>query len=373
MRELSPALRETLRVLLAVAAALLVGFVLTLAISDAPLEAYRALLTGGLPSIAWEDGELVVSRIRRLGAVLEDATTLMLLGLAVAIPFRARQFSLGADGQLFVGALSAAAISTAVSGPSFVVVPAACLAAMTTAFVYGLLAGWLKARFDANEIVVTLMLNTIAVQGFRVIIQHLLREPGSPRLSAPRLPDAAMLEPLIARTDVTMMLFVAVAACVLAWGLLERTTLGYELRAVGENDAFAAQAGIPVGRSILLSFAIGGAFAGLAGFHLSNALLNPLPAMLLPGLGFEGIVVALLARNDPRGIVVAALGYAYLRVGAQAMERSTDVSREMILVVQALMILFVVSDRLLPAFGALRERVVARRRGRAAATREARS
>ncbi len=363
----SPALREIARVLLAVAAALLVGFLLTLAISDAPLAAYHALLTGGLPTITWEDGGFAISRVRRLGAVLEDATTLMLVGLAVAIPFRARQFSLGADGQLFVGALTAAAISTALSGPSLIVIPAACLAAMTTAFLYGLLAGVLKARFGANEIVVTLMLNTIAVQAFRVIIQHLLREPGSPRLSAPRLPDAAMLEPLLARTDVTMMLFVAIAVCLLAWGFLERTTLGYELRAVGENEAFAAQAGIPVGRSIMLSFAIGGAFAGLAGFHLSNALLNPLPAMLPPGLGFEGIVVALLARNDPRGIVVAALGYAYLRVGAQAMERSTDVSREMILVVQALMILFVVSDRLLPALAGLRRRMTARWRGPGAA------
>lgn len=353
---LSPALRETLRVLLAVAAALLAGFLLTLAISEEPVAAYRTLLTGGLPTVRWEDGAITLSRIRRLGAVLEDATTLMLLGLAVAIPFRARQFSLGADGQLFVGALTAAAISIAISGPSWVVIPAACLAAMTTAFLYGLLAGVLKARFGANEIVVTLMLNAVAVQAYRVIILYVLREPGSPRLTAPTLPDAAVLTPLIARTDVTIMLFAAIVACCLAWAFLERTTLGYELRAVGENEAFAAQAGIPVPRSIMLSFAIGGLFAGLAGFHLSNALLNPLPGVLPPGLGFEGIVVALLARNDPRGIVIAALGYAYLRVGAQAMERSTDVSREMILVVQALMILFVVSDRLLPAIAALRRR-----------------
>ena len=98
----------------------------------------------------------------------------------------------------------------------------------------------------------------------------------------------------------------------------------------------------------MLSMAIGGGFAAFAGLHLSNALLRRLPVDLSPGMGFEGLVVALLARNDPKAIPLAAFLYAYLRTGAQAMERSTDVSREVVLVIQAFMILFVVADRLLP-------------------------
>lgn len=355
---------ESLRLFLVISVALGFGFLLTLMISKDPLAAYGTLLTGGLPTVTFRDGWPVFSRMTRFGAVLEDTITLAFLGLAVAIPFKARQFSLGSDGQMFLGALAAAIVSVKLSGPSFVVIPAACLAAATTGMLYGLLPGFLKVRFGANEIVTTLMLNIVGVQLYRLIISEFFKEEGSARLSAPVLPDSAMLSILINRTHVTSILFLAVAAGLIAWFVMSRTTAGYEVRVVGENQAFAEQVGIPVRRTILLSFAFGGVFGGLAGFHLSNALLNPLPLTLPPGLGFEGIVVSLLARNDPRGVLISAFFYAYLRVGAQIMERSSDVSREMILVVQALIILLVVSERLLPL---LRETLAKRRALRGAA------
>lgn len=335
----------------AIAAALLVGFAITAVVSAEPVRAWLALLTGALPDIRFTEADgWQVRRLVRFGSVVEDAITLSFLGLAVALPFRARQFSLGADGQMFLAALAAAAVSLAVGGPWFLVLPAALAAALLTGFAWGLVPGWLKARWGANEIVTTLMLNLIAVQLYRLAITQWLRDPTAGFLATPLLPDAALLPNLLARTNVTAMLFVVPLAVAGAWALLMRTTVGYEIRTVGEAPAFARQVGMPVARTVMLSMALGGLFAALAGLHVSNALLKRLPVDLTPGMGLEGLVVALLARNEPRNIPLAAFLYAYLRAGAQAMERTTDVSREVVMVIQAFIILFVVAERLLPAW-----------------------
>jgi general nucleoside transport system permease protein len=333
----------------AIAAALLVGFAITAMVSAEPLRAVLALLTGALPDIRFSDTEgWQVRRLVRFGSVIEDAITLSFLGLAIAIPLRARQFSLGADGQMFLAALAAAAVSLGVGGPWYLVLPAAFAAALLTGFAWGLLPGWLKARWGANEIVTTLMLNLIAVQLYRLAITQWMRDPGAGFLVTPVLPQAALLPNLLAHTNVTAMLLLVPLAVAGAWALLMRTTVGYEIRTVGQAPAFARQVGMPVERTVMLSMALGGLFAALAGVHVSNALLKRLPVDLTPGMGLEGLVVALLARNEPRNIPLAAFLYAYLRAGAQAMERTTDVSREVVMVIQAFIILFVVAERLLP-------------------------
>ncbi|SFU93845.1 ABC transporter permease [Pseudoduganella namucuonensis] len=337
------------RLLIAVLAALLAGLLLTALASREPVHAYLSLLTGALPQPHWDPAQgWQVRRLARFGTVLEDAVTLTFLGLAVALPFRARQFSLGADGQMFLGALAAAAVSLYLGGPAWLVLPAAALAAMLAGFAWGLLPGLLKARHGANEMVSSLMLNLIAIEFYRLAITRWLCDPAAGFLVTPMLPAAATFAPLLAHTNVTPLLFAAPLAAYAAWLLLARTTAGYEIRLTGAAPAFARQAGLPVGRAVALSMAAGGAFAGLAGLHIGNGLLKRLPVDLAPGLGYDGLLVALLARNDPRAVPWAALFYAYLRTGAQAMERGSDVSREMVLVIQALIILFVVADRLLP-------------------------
>ncbi|MDE1145065.1 MAG: hypothetical protein PW843_00395 [Azospirillaceae bacterium] len=248
-----------------------------------------------------------------------------------------------------MGALAAAAVSLALDGaPAVIALPLALLAAALGGAAWGLLPGLLKTAVEANEIVTTLMLNVVAVQIYRLVVGHVLNDPTAGFITTPALPDAATLAPLIPRTNVTAMAGLALAATAAAAFLLHRTTLGFAIDLVGANPWFAARAGVAVPRAIALSFALGGLFAGLGGFHVSNALLQRLPIDLTPGIGFDGIVVALLARNRVAAIPLAALAYAYLRVGAQAMERTTDVPREMVQVIQALIILFVVSDRLWP-------------------------
>jgi len=334
------------RTLAAVAVALLAGLALIACVSDEPLRAWLILITGPLPELRQgADGAWHWHRLVRFGTVLQDTVNLTLLALALLIPFRARQFSLGADGQLFLGALAGMVVGLSLPGPAWIVLPLAAAAAMLAGALWGGATGVLKARYGANEMVVSLMLNLVAIEIYRLAIMAWLRDPDAGFPATPFLPPTAMFDPLIAYTGVTLMLAAAPLAVLAVTVLLGRTTLGYEIRVAGAAPAFAAQAGVPVARAIVLSMALGGALAGLAGFHIGHAVLGRLPVDLAAGLGFEGLLVALLARHEPRAILGAAFFYAWLRAGGQAMERSTDVAREIALVLQALVIVLVMAER----------------------------
>ena len=347
-------LREFSKTVLVITVGLMFGAVLVLLVSNEPAKVYTAIMTGPLPTLKLTDEGLWQWRgMSRFGTFLEDSTTLALVGLAVAIPFRAQQFALGADGQLFLGAIASAVVSIYLPLPGAVLIPLACLAAILAGFLWGWLPGVMKAKAGANEIVTTLMLNVVAMQAFSYIVLNLMRDPAQGFIVTWNFLPQSILSPLLARTNVTVMLVVTPLVCMAVHWLLKLTTLGYEIRAVGENPDFARQMGMPVDRAVALSMALGGACAGLAGFHIANAILKRLPSDFPAGLGFEGIVVALLARNDPRLIPFAALFYGYLRAGSQVMEATTDVSREMVLVVQAVIILLIVSKNLLPRLSKL--------------------
>lgn len=356
--------RDRLRqLLLAVGAALLVGFLLTLCVSGQPVKAYLTLLTGALPQLqysslhGWE-----VHRLARFGSALEDGITLSLLGLAVAMPLRARQFSLGADGTLFLSALAGAAVALTLAGPWFVVAPAVLVAALATGFAWGALPAVLKTRYGANEIVTSLMLNVIAVEFYRLVITEYLRDPNAGFLVTRVLPSSLVLPSLLVHTNVSAMILLVPLLAGAAQLFLARTTVGYEIRMVGDAPRFARRVGLPVDRAVIIAMGMGGMFAAIAGLHITHALLKRLPVDLNPGLGFDGLVVALLARNQPRAVPMAAFLYAMLRAGALAMERSTDVSRELVLVIEAVIILFILAERLLPALqAAIGARGLARR------------
>jgi simple sugar transport system permease protein len=338
-----------------VTAALAIGFVITLFVSEEPVAAFRELLTGPLPRISWEDG-LAVRGMNRFGNWLEESITLILLGLAVSIVFQAKQFSLGADGQLFLGALAAGVVSLFVQAPLAVHLALILLAAAIAGFLWGLLPGLLKAYLNVDEIVSTLMFNVIGVQLYQLVLIQWLRDPSLGFVGTPLFPESALLPLLIPGTRVTIALVIAAAAVIAVWFLLARTALGYEIRMVGANRKFAEYGGIHTRWVIALSMALSGALAGLAGAHLSNGLLKRLALTMSPGIGFEGILVALLARNDPKGVLIAGLFYGYLRTGAQIMERSSDVTREVVLIIQAIIILLITAERLLPLFQTWRRR-----------------
>jgi simple sugar transport system permease protein len=329
---------------LVIALALVIGFIITAIVSDEPVAAYAALLIGPLTGL------------NRFGNWLEESTTLILLGLAVALVFQARQFSLGAEGQMILGGMAAGVVALRVSAPPWLHVPLALAAAALTGFLWGLIPGLLKAHLNVDEIVSTLMLNVIALQLYNLLLIYWLRDPSVGLLGTEIFPASGSLPLLIPGTRVTIMLLITLGAVAATWFLMRRTPFGYSLKILGSNSKFAAYGGINTKRIIALSMAYSGVLAGLAGAHLTLGLIKRLQVNLSSGLGFEGIVVALLARNDPIGVVVTGLFYGYLRTGAQIMDRTTDVTREMVLIIQAVIILLITAERLFPFFQSWRAR-----------------
>ena len=338
---------DLLRIVAVVLIALAIGFVITSLVSEEPVAAFRALLTGPLPRLSLEDG-VQVRGMNRFGNWIEESITLILLGLSVAVVFRAKQFSLGAEGQLFLGALAAGAVALFVDAPIWLHIPLALVAAGVVGFLWGLVPGLLKAYLSVDEIVSTLMLNIIAIQIYQLLLIEFLRDRALGFIGSPPFPNTAVLPVIIPRTRVTIMLYITILAVAATWFLLRRTPLGYEIRLIGANIRFAEYGGIRTRRTVALSMAISGVLAGLAGAHLVLGLLGRVTLGLSPNIGFEGIVVALLARNNPIGVLFAGLFYGYLRTGASIMERSSDVTREVVLLVQAVIILLVTAERLFP-------------------------
>ncbi len=343
------ALVELVRIVVVVLIALAIGFVITMMVSEDPVAAYSAFLTGPLPRISFENG-FAITNINRFGNWMEESTTLILLGLAVSLVFRARQFSLGAEGQMVLGALATAIVAFHVPLPAPFHMIFALVAAGTVGFLWGLIPGLLKAYLAVDEIVSTLMLNVIALQLSDLLLFNALRDQTAGFIATPPFPETAVLPLLIPGTRVSLMIVLMLAAVAFTWFLMERTPFGYELKMLGANRKFAEYGGINTRRVIALSMAVSGILAGLAGAHLSMGLLRRLTLNLSSGLGFEGIVVALLAHNDPRWVLVAGLFYGYLRTGAQIMERSSDVTREVVLIIQAIIILLITAEQLFPRF-----------------------
>jgi simple sugar transport system permease protein len=330
---------DLIMALATILAALAVGFVVMLLIGRDPVEAYQAMFTGPL------------ERSTRIGRWLEDATTLTLLGLSVAIPFRARQISLGAEAQLYAGALASAAVAIFVPLPPVLAILLPLIVAAAAGGALGAIPGVLKARLGANEIVATLMLNAIVVRIYDYLLNVHLRQPGSGSVHSEPIQVDAALPRLqqwfgIPLGRANLGLFLMLLTAVVLWFLIARTTLGYRIRMVGANPEFARYGGINVPRTIEASFVIGGAVAGLAGAHLALGVYGRLEPAMAGGLAFEGIVVAMLARNNPLVVVAAGFLYSYLRVGGDVMEQQTHVGTEIVLVIQAVIVLLVTAQLL---------------------------
>jgi general nucleoside transport system permease protein len=263
-----------------------------------------------------------------LSETLTRATPLILTGLAVAVAFRARLWNIGAEGQLYLGAVAAVAVgSGAVAAPPQLLVPLLLAAGAAAGALLMLGPTWLKLRLGVDEVVTTLLLNYVALLFVGMLLEGPMQDPmslGWPQ-SAPVVADAE-LPRLVERTRVHAGLVVALVAAALVWLYLERTVWGFEARAVGGNARAARFAGMPVARVLLRTGLISGALAGLAGAGEVAGLKGYLTQDLSPGFGYAGIVVATLAQLNPLACVPAALFVAGVFVGADGMSRAMGVS-----------------------------------------------
>lgn len=317
--------------------------------------AYGALITGAVGSpgtylnaFASGDGSQIISAFNPISETVLAATPLIFTGLAVALGFQSGLFNIGAEGQLYVGAAAATFVGFAVTGvPWFVHLPLAVLAGFVGGALWGFIPGVLKAKTGAHEVIVTIMLNYTAYN----LIGFILKLPGYQREGRhdpiSKVTEAsAWYPPLVdgLRANWGFVLAV-VAALVVSW-LLFRSTRGFEFRAVGFNPAAARYAGMSIAGSTILAMMISGGLAGLAGTSVVLGITRSLTAGISPGYGFDGIAIALMARSKPRGIIFASLLFGALRAGSTPMESATGIPGDLVVVIQALVIMFVAAPAL---------------------------
>lgn len=302
--------------LLAVAVALSLAGVL-IALAGAPvLEAFGRIFLSAFGS------RLAVTE------TLARAVPLILTGLAAAVAFRARLWNIGAEGQLYLGAITVAGVSAhLLSGlPGVVQIPLLMLSGAAAGAVLLLIPLWLRLRFQVDEVVTTLLLNFVAVLVVSMLIDTVLKDPmafGWPQ-SVP-VADDAMLPKLVPRSRLHMGLLIAVVLAFVVHYVQSRTAFGLQARAAGLNPAGAAFAGVPLGPTLVKVAMISGGLAGLAGAVEVMGVMSYVTTELSPGYGYSGIVVAMLANLHPLGVVLAAVFIAAMFVGADGMSRGLDV------------------------------------------------
>ncbi len=354
---------DALPVGVALLLALVVASGLLIALQVSPVTAYTALLEGA------------VGTENAFAETLVKAIPIMFVAIGICIAFRGGVVNIGGEGQMIAGAL--AGVTTAlVLGESLggLVIPLAIGAGFLAGALYGGLAGFLKAYFDVNEILSTIMLNQIAAQMMNFLLNGILLDPAEaglnnvpktarivrmaelPRLSI-TLPDfvADLFNvqnvELFARTRLHTGLLVAVLLAVLTYVLLWRTSIGYRIRAVGQNDRAARYAGIHVRRYTVLAMFLSGGFAGLAGVVQVLGLQYRLqtdgsPTGFTGSAGFNGIVAALFGGLNPLGAIPASVFFGGLLVGAQKMQREVGVSASLITAINGIIVIFVVSSQI---------------------------
>ena len=347
-------LREILFPLIAVVAAFVVGGIVVWIIGDSPIQTYKLLIGS---AFSWPDG---------IGYTLFNATPLIFTGLAVAVAFRCGLLNIGAEGQLYVAAFAAAwvgikfgaadpgntVVSQIIHLPAVLLVPLCCLAAIVAGAIWGGIPGLLKARFGSHEVINTIMLNFIAVALLSYFTQYHFKIPGDAIMqTAPISPSASLptlgrfIPGLPARIPLNIAFIFAVIACILVYIFLWKTKWGYELRATGANPSAAEYGGVSIRKQIILAMAISGGLAGMVGINEVLGYRHRYYDGFSANYGFVGIAVALLGRNHPVGVFLAAILFAILLRGGIFVDAYTvHVSKDIVDMLQGIVIVFVAAE-----------------------------
>lgn len=319
---------ELVQSVVAVVIALLIGALLIQLLGKDALAAYRALLEGA------------AGNLNSLAETFLKAIPLTLAGVGVTIAFRASVFNVGAEGQLFWGGLLAGWVGLLLGDqPWYIVLPAMMIASMLAGAAWAGIAGVLKTALGASELINTIMLNYIAIFFIGYLLHGPLQDPNSPLGQTARLAEAARLPRILEGTRLHAGVFIALAVVVIASLLLWRTVWGFQIRAAGHNAEAARAAGINTSWVILSSLMLSGALAGLAGFAEVAGVQRRMIENLSPGYGYTAIVVALLGRTNPFAVLIAAILFAGLQVGASTMESAVGVPSSIATIIQYLIVL----------------------------------
>ena len=361
---------EKITPLIAVIFALLVGAIVIMLIGEDPIFVYKTLFSNAIGN---RDG---------WGNVLFRATPLIFTGLTVAFAFRCGLFNIGGEGQMYIGTFLATWVGfTFTNLPAFILIPLCILTAAAGGALWAAVPGILKAKTGVHEVIVTIMMNWIAASLTFFLVLKFKAPPTEAMVAAgvkqmiphtSEIAEAARLPRLYtifkflnidfpAYNQVNISFFIAIGVAILAYYILWKTNLGYEIRAVGYSPLAAEYGGISVAKNIILAMVISGAFAGLVGTNEVMGFKYRWRQELFTGLGFNGIAVALLGKNHPLGVVLAAILFGILNYGGAIVNIYTEgrIPRELIMVLQAVIVIFVViSDEVVKRLIRQRRKIV---------------
>jgi simple sugar transport system permease protein len=309
------------------------GSVAMLLARVSPVAGFAALFDGAFGTMS-EFAETLVA-----------ATALLFPALGIALAFRAGLFNIGAEGQLVLGGLAAGIAGTVVPGPPVVSIGATLLAGALAGGLWGGIAGFLKARFGANEVIATLMLNVVAALLASYVVNGPLHVASANAGETPLLARSAWLPAILPGTRLSIALPLALALAGALWFVFARSVFGFELRAAGEAPDAARRAGIDLPRIALLALTASGAIAGIGGATLVTGVLHRFNTGLSPGYGFVAIAVALVGNLEPWGIAVAAFAFGILQNGALTMQVEANVPRDVVNVIEGLVIVALAGRR----------------------------
>nr|WP_325258859.1 ABC transporter permease [uncultured Oscillibacter sp.] len=314
--------------------ALVVSALIMLAVGYNPLAAYRSLWDGAFGSL------------NSIANTLSKSVPLMFTGLAVGFALKGGLFNIGAEGQLYVGALFGTCTALFLPGlPRIIMLPLIILTAFIGGMLWGSLVGVIKAKMNINEVIVAILSNYIATYLTSYIVSGPLMDEGM-IAQTPMLPKAALLSKLIPKTQLTTALLLAILLAVAIYFFYKKTRLGYNIRVVGGNPSGAEASGVNMVGTTVLTMAISGGIAGLAGITEVIGKYGRFIDGFSPSYGFTGIAVAVLGNNNPFAILLTALLFGALDAGAMKMNRVAGISSTMVMVIQGLVILFVATPGL---------------------------
>ena len=345
-KKINELIRSVLNCLIPVSLAFLIGAIVILAIGENPLEAYGILFKKSFfTSVGFQN-------------TLHYAGPMILTGLAIAITFKANVYNMGVEGSLLIGAFAAGIVGAFMTGMPSVPTKLICFAvAIACGVGYALIAAFLKVKFRADEMVVTMMMNYALAKVLEYLATSVFRDRGSGYVCTPMVSDAAMFNRIFGKSRLTAFFFVVILLLIIMYIIMKKSKLGYEVTAMGLNSEFAEATGMRVGKKIVIIMMISGALAGIAGagWMLEDQYRYTLTFSGNPGLGWDGMLIALMGGHNPIGILIAAIFYAGLKTGADSINMYTDIPKEIVALIQGLIVLFLAVKFINERFGIVKK------------------
>ncbi|MCT4596545.1 MAG: ABC transporter permease [Vallitalea sp.] len=326
---------DVIRTAVALAVTLVLTLIIIFLVSEEPLYALKLFLTGPMDSF------------RHIGNIFEMAIPLVFTGLGLSIIFQSSQFNISASGAFVIGAVATTLSAIFLPIGGIVGTLISLLIGGVVGACFSLIPGILKVKWDTSELVTSLMLNYVLYSLGSYIINNYVRDVNAGGMVSVKFQESIILPRLVNGTRVHYGLIIAIIAIIASYYFLYRTKWGYEIRMTGLNSEFAKYSGITIAKAALLAQLVGGLLAGLGGSVETLGMYRRYQWQVVPSFGFDGIIVAIMAKNNPAYVPVAAVFLAYLRIGADIMSRSADVPSEVITIIQAVVIMLLVAESFL--------------------------